>query len=490
MITHKLLINGEWVKGSVEMDSINPENDKVIAKVYNATNTEVNLAIASANKSLISWKNTNVKERAKYLESVANILVERYGDEGVVTDLKKLIVDEVGKRLPEADIEVIESADMVSYFAKEGIELLQKEELSLNEELWVTKKSYILHNPIGVVGIIQPWNYPLELPIWSISAALIAGNTIVFKPSEHSSIIGLEIGKIFQEAGLPSGVLNIITGDSETGKDLVDSTNVNMISFTGSLEIGKQINIKCAETFKKVNLELSGNDAAIVLNDADLELATNGIIWGAYCNGGQVCVGAKRIFVHKNIYVQFVKLIVEKTKKLKLGVDIGPIISKKQLQIIQNQISDALDKGAKILTGGDIKENYFVPTVITNLNNSMNLMVKELFGPILPITPFDDDKDAIAMTNNSQYGLGASIWTTNLEKGQEIAKELEVGMVWVNDVNVAFPEAPWQGIKNSGRGVSLSKFGILEYTQIKHINYETSNEQSRLWWFPYSETKI
>ncbi|HIP13244.1 MAG TPA: aldehyde dehydrogenase [Arcobacter sp.] len=486
MLKNKLYINGEWINGSIEMDSVNPETDEIIGKVYCAESKDVKASIVAAKEALNAWSNLDVRERAKYLTKASDILVEKYGEEGKETPLKKIIVDEVGKRLPEADIEVIESSDMLGYFATAGVKLLVDENLQLNEELWATKRSYVTHDPVGVVGIIQPWNYPLELPLWAIGAALIAGNTIVFKPSEYSSLVGLEIAKIFEDAGLPKGVLNVITGDASTGKAIVSNNNIDMISFTGSYQVGKEINIKCAESFKKTNLELSGNDAAIVLDDADLELTANGIVWGSYCNSGQVCVGAKRIFVHDEIYDDFIKLVTEKTINLKLGIDIGPIINKNELQKIKSLVDEAIDKGAILLQGGNINDNFFEPTILSNVDFSMQLMKDELFGPILPIIRFSSTEEVIELANNTQYGLGASIWTQNLALAKSLSKQLNVGMVWINDINIAYPEAPWGSIKASGNGISLSKYGIEKYTNIKHINYETGKDPTRPWWFPYS----
>jgi acyl-CoA reductase-like NAD-dependent aldehyde dehydrogenase len=378
---------------------------------------------------------------------------------------------------------------MVSYFANKAPELLLPRKPLLNQELWATKQSEIVFEPLGVVGIIKPWNYPLELPFWAIAPALVTGNTVVFKPSEHSSFVGLEIGKFFEEAGLPAGVLNIITGDGSAGKILVQHDFVNMISFTGSVSTGREIAVECAKRLRKCSLELGGNDAAIIEADVDLELASNGLVWGAFCNSGQVCVKAKRIFINEEILDELTEKIVEKTNSLRSGIDYGPIVSEKQLKMIESKIKDAVSKGAKILTGGrrvdGINGYFFLPTVMTNLDMTMNLMNEECFGPVLPIISVKDTTDAIERANHSIYGLGGSVWTSNLEKGVKIAKSIQAGMVWVNDVNVAFPETPWGGIKNSGLGVELSEFGIYEFVQPKHINIEISSNTRRDWWYPY-----
>ena len=351
---------------------------------------------------------------------------------------------------------------------------------------------YVIYEPVGVVAAIKPWNYPLELPIWALAAALIAGNTVVFKPSEHSSFVGLEIGKLFEEAGLPPGVLNILTGDGEVGKMLVRHEGIDMVTFTGSVSVGREIAEQCGKRLIKCSLELGGNDPAIVEPDVDLELAANGLVWGAFCNSGQVCVSANRVFVSQKIAEDLTKRIVQKTKALRVTTDFGPIVSAEQLVTIEEQVKDAVSKGATVLVGGQRLEHdggfFYAPTVLTNVSSSMRLMTEECFGPILPIITVSNTKEAVELANLSTYGLGASVWTSDLVKGREIADKIESGMVWINDVNVAFPETPWGGIKCSGGGTDLSDWGLYEYVHRKHINVETSASTRRDWWYPYPES--
>jgi acyl-CoA reductase-like NAD-dependent aldehyde dehydrogenase len=330
------------------------------------------------------------------------------------------------------------------------------------------------------------------LPIWALAAALIAGNTVVFKPSEHSSFVGLEIGKLFEEAGLPPGVLNILTGDGEVGKMLVRHEGIDMVTFTGSVSVGREIAEQCGKRLIKCSLELGGNDPAIVEPDVDLELAANGLVWGAFCNSGQVCVSANRVFVSQKIAEDLTKRIVQKTKALRVTTDFGPIVSAEQLVTIEEQVKDAVSKGATVLVGGQRLEHdggfFYAPTVLTNVSSSMRLMTEECFGPILPIITVSNTKEAVELANLSTYGLGASVWTSDLVKGREIADKIESGMVWINDVNVAFPETPWGGIKCSGGGTDLSDWGLYEYVHRKHINVETSASTRRDWWYPYPES--
>lgn len=486
----QLFINGKWVDAKSNFDQVTPNTGKPIGVAGEANREEVELAVNAASNALEMWANLPISSRVDIVKKAADILIEMYGNEGEKTELKSLISDEVGKRLPEADIEVIESSDMISYFTENAENLLKPRELGLNTELWPTKKSIVEYEPVGVVGVIKAWNYPLELPIWTLAPALISGNTIVFKPSEHSSFIGIEIGKIFEKAGLPKGVLNIVTGKGDTGRFIVEDERVNMIDFTGSVETGKKIAIKCAASLKKYNLELGGNDPAIVCKDADIELTSNGLVWGAFCNSGQVCVGIKRAYIDTSIEKEIVNNVLSKTNKLIQGQDYGPVISEQQLEEIEVFVNDAVNKGAKILTGGKRIVNnsgfYYLPTVLIDVTPNMRIMQEECFGPLLPLVFVKNDDEAINFSNEGIYGLGASIWTSDRNNGLEIARKVKAGMVWINDVNVAFPEAPWGGTKSSGIGIALSDQAIYEYVKFKHISIEKSDEKKRVWWYPYS----
>lgn len=490
MSSDKLFIGGQWIAGNQTMKSINPSTGEQIGLVYKASGSEVQQAVQVAKEAFQTWKNVPIEQRCVYVRKAADILVSKYNKEGEISDLKRLIMNEVGKCFPEADIEVIESSDILRYFADASPKILQGEVAELDNNLWSTKRSFVMHEPVGVVAVIKPWNYPLELPLWSIGAALVTGNTVVFKPSEHSSLVGLEIAKIFEQAGIPKGVVNVVTGSPATGRALVTNDNVNMVAFTGSVETGREISIECAKRLRKVSLELGGKDAAIVTEDANIELISNGLVWGAFCNAGQVCVSVERVFIPRKIKDKLTNEIIKKTKALRLGIDVGPLISKEQLAKVEEHISDAVRKGAKVLTGGKRPESkdkgfYYLPTVLTEVNNSMKVLSEETFGPVLPLIFVEDITEAVNLANESYYGLGASIWTSNLSKGEEIARLLDVGMVWINDVNVAFPQCPWGGRRNSGLGVELSKWGIYEYANKKHINTELSQETRRSWWYPY-----
>lgn len=489
-----MYINGAWVEGAEAFTTVNPATGQAFGSVYQASEENVAVAVEAARTAYPEWRALAVGERSKILAKAADLLLARYGEQGEITDLKQLIMSEMGKRLPEADIEVVESSDMIRFFANEATRLLSPTQPKLDEQLWPTKRSVVVCEPIGVVGVIKPWNYPLEIPIWAIAPALVAGNVVVFKPSEYSTFVGLEIGKLFEEAELPAGVLNIITGDGEVGKMIVRQPKIDMISFTGSVAVGREISEECGKQLKKCNLELGGSDPAIVEEDVDLELAANGLVWGAFCNAGQVCVRTKRAFVNKAIAEGLIQLIVEKTRALRAGVDFGPIVSETQLSRLEDQVADAIGKGAEVLCGGsrvaELGGSYYSPTVITNVNSSMRVMTEECFGPVLPIVIVTNTQEAIELSNDTVYGLGASVWTSDLQKGERISNSIQAGMVWVNDVNVAYAQAPWGGIKDSGIGVELSEWGLFEYVHRKHINLETSSDTHRYWWYPYKEPSV
>ena len=490
MMEGQLLIGAKWVTCENKFESLDPATGEVLGNASLAGEREVTEAVEAAKHAFGIWKKTGVWERARILAAVGDEILNQS------QELKALITKEMGRPLAESDIEVLETSDMVKYFANEGKTYLGGDAIPINPELFPNKFSFTKSEPIGVIGIIKPWNYPLELPFWSIAPALLAGNTVILKPSELTPFVGIEIGKICKDAGIPDGVINVITGDGTTGEYLVRS-DVDMISFTGSAEIGKKIMKNSAEKLHKISLELGGSDPFIVFKDADIEEAINGAVWGRFTNCGQVCVAAKRIFVHAEIADTFIKGFIEKTKNLVIGngleasTDVGPLVSLRQLEELEKQVIDAVEKGGKIECGGKIPSIstnggfYYEPTVLTKITDKMKVMNEEVFGPVAVISTFNGIEDAISLANNTVYGLGASIWTNNLDITMRVSQELECGTVWVNEINVAYAECPWGGIKQSGMGKELSKHGIREYVNIKHINIDYGAEKTRDWWFPY-----
>ena len=322
----------------------------------------------------------------------------------------------------------------------------------------------------------QALELSLELPIWAIGPALLAGNTVIFKPSEHSSLVGAELVKFFLEAGVPNGVLNFLSGDETTGRSLVRAEGIDMVSFTGSRAAGQEISSECGQRLRRCALELSGNDPAIVLADVDIELASNGLLWGSFANAGQVCVRPKRILMDRAVAPKLIARLVEKTAALRPDVDFGPLISEHQLRAVDQQVAQAVREGAKLLAGGrrlpDRTGYFYEPTILVSVLPVVDLDARgECFGPVMPILEFDSLDQAIAMANAGDYGLGASIWSNDLQRARETADTIQAGMVWVNDVNVAFPQAPWGWCKSRVARGQSSESGV--YTSLSHRNTST-----------------
>lgn len=488
MQTAKLFINGVWRQGDHSFTGISPSNAQPFSVVYTAAESDIEEAVRVAKVAFPAWRSLGLAERSRLVERAANILAGLEDDGQFPLQLKSLISAETGKLPVEAEAEIMESADMMRYLAQVPKSQLQTEQLTLNTTLWPTKRSYVSPTPFGVVAVIKPWNFPLQVPLWSIAAALLAGNTVVFKPSELSSITGNCIARIFEKAGIPDGVVNVVNGDHTVGGQLVSHRDVSLVSFTGGQNAGLYIAAHCAQTLKRYVLELGGNDVAIVCKDANLETAANGILWGALFNAGQVCTGVNRVLVVRSVYEEFFAKLKAKFSSVRLGIDVGPVISESQLLTIERQVNATIKQGATLVFGGKRSPRpgfYFEPTLLTDVPKSSTIFMEECFGPVLPLIKVADEQEAVSISNASEYGLGASVWTEDEKSARSIADQLEAGMVWHNDVSAAFPEAPWSGIKLSGQGVSSSRWSLEEYVYRKHICMETSAETSRSWWFPY-----
>jgi acyl-CoA reductase-like NAD-dependent aldehyde dehydrogenase len=336
----------------------------------------------------------------------------------------------------------------------------------------------VRRRPFGVVGVIGPWNYPLTLSFGDALPALMAGNTVVIKPSEVTPLCCLLMAEGMREAGMPEDVMPIATGRGETGAALVD--HVDMVMFTGSTATGKKIMARASETLTPVSLELGGKDPMIVLRDADIERAANAAVSYAFSNAGQTCTSVERVYVEEPVYDEFVSKVVDKTRKLRQGagrtgtVDIGAVINPPQAKIVEDHVRDAVDKGADVLVGGKVAEGagrYFEPTVLSNVDHTMKAMTEETFGPTMPIMKVRDEEEALRLSNDSPYGLNSSVWTKDVEKGERFARELDVGMTCVNDglINFLAQEAPFGGAKASGIGARHGVDGIKKYTQAQTI---------------------
>jgi succinate-semialdehyde dehydrogenase/glutarate-semialdehyde dehydrogenase len=417
-------------------------------------------------------------------------------------EIAHLISAESGKPFGEAiAMEIAPVLDLMQYFARNTEKLLRPGRRGIGLYATLGRSSKIVYQPIGVVGIIPAWNYPFSIPLGEAAMALMAGDTVIIKPSELTPLVGLTIGEIFEKAGAPKDVIQIVTGDGRTGAALVEAAP-DKIMFTGSVATGKRIAEAAAKNLTSVVLELGGKDAMIVFEDANLELAADAAVWGAFCNAGQSCSSVERLYVHESVADKLASLIVEKTKKLKQGpgdsedVSIGAMSSERQLQIVEDHVEDFRREGAKVLIGGKRSEIpdglFYEPTVIMGARNEMRGMQEETFGPTLPIATFKSEEEAIKLANDSEFGLTASVWTRNIARGERVARQIEAGSVCVNEVlyTHGIGQTPWGGFKNSGRGRTHGVEGLMELVQPQHIHINRLAVLPDAWWMPYSSTAV
>ena len=469
----------------VKFNSINPANGKIVGWVKISTKNEVAKAFKKAQKAFLVWRKTPVKKRVEYIDKFSKEIKKQKAE------LARLITLEMGKPYQEALNEVVGSRANLWHYINKGPEILREEVLfkypnpatTLPQEGHSNREGKIIFEPWGVCGVITPWNYPISIPINKIISNILVGNTVLFKPSEYTSLCGKKIMEIFKKICLPEGVVNIVFGPASVGKMVVDSP-INFICFTGSSKVGQEIYQKCGKKFIRCVLELGGSSPALVFADADLEKAVKEIYSARFSNCGQVCCAVKRLFVETKIFKKFLKRMVEKVSQAKIGnpfsdVDFGPLVSKKQLDLLVSQVKDALQKGARVEIGGKKPKgkefqggNFFLPTILTNLNFKMRVMQEEVFGPVLPIMPFKNIKEIIEMANKTEYGLSAEIYTSDLKKAEKLAKDLENGTVAINSDSFGHQEAPFGGYKKSGIGREGGKYGLRETVQIKYVYKE------------------
>jgi succinate-semialdehyde dehydrogenase/glutarate-semialdehyde dehydrogenase len=475
-----------------EIVSVNPATLEELGRFHISSPAQVRAAVDRARAAQPQWAALSYRNRARYIMKVQRALYERQNE------IINIISDETGKPPFEAlTTEVFPIADLMSHFATKTEKILRDERFTL--AVFRNKRSSICYEPLGVVAIISPWNFPFSIPTGEVVMALMAGNAVVLKPSEFTPLVADAIKRLFAGAGLPEGLLEIVQGDGSTGAALVDA-KVDKIFFTGSVRTGKRIAASAAERLLPVVLELGGKDPMIVCEDAPFERTVKGAVWGAFANSGQVCASVERLYVTEPIAEKFIASVVEEVKKLRQGppsgcdTDIGPMINESQLNIVCDHVADAVAKGARVLTGGRKREElggyFFEPTVLVDVNNSMKVMTEETFGPVLPIMVVRDEEEAIREANNTRYGLLASVWTKDADRGQRIARRIEAGTVVINDALYTHGAAqtPWFGVKESGLGVTHGRAGLYEFVRMKHVNWDLFPLKSNWWWFPYTET--
>jgi acyl-CoA reductase-like NAD-dependent aldehyde dehydrogenase len=473
--------------------SLDPSTGEEIGRVPLLDAAGVAAAVARARAAQTAWAKLSYNERARFILRAREIVLEQ------VDDIANLISRETGKPVTEAiAMEIVPTLDLMHYFAANAKQILKRKRVGLGQYNYMARTSYIVYKPLGVVGIISPWNFPWATPLDEVVMALMAGNAVVVKPSELTPLTALKIADVFKQAKLPDGLLEIVTGDGSTGAALVDA-GVNKIMFTGSVNTGKRVAEAAAKHLTPVVLELGGKDPMIVFEDANLENAARAAIWGAFCNSGQACASIERCYVHASIADKFVELVIKETKRLKQDkpstgdIDVGAMTNQEQLEIVEDHLSDAVEHGAEVRAGGHrLSESqgwFHEPTVVTGVDHSMKLMRDETFGPVLPIMTFRTDEEAVRLANDSIYGLTASVFTGDLGRGKRIAEQLDAGTVMVNEVvyTHAVAQTPWGGVKQSGYGRTHGSLGLLELVSAQHIHVNAMPGLADVWWFPYSK---
>ncbi|HEY9222560.1 MAG TPA: NAD-dependent succinate-semialdehyde dehydrogenase [Variovorax sp.] len=464
-------IDGRWVDASdgATLDVTNPADDSVLGTVPRLTAGDVRSAIDAANRALPGWRDTSAKERSRLMRRWYDLCMAHQDDLGMLLTLEQ------GKPLAEAKGEIAYGSSFIEWFAEEAKRVYG----DVIPAATMDRRIVVLKQPVGVVAAITPWNFPNAMITRKAGAALAAGCTIVIKPASATPYSALALAQLAAEAGIPAGVLNVVTGSASTvGGELTSSPIVRKLSFTGSTEVGKKLMEQCAGTVKKVSMELGGNAPFIVFDDADLDAAVAGVMASKFRNAGQTCVCANRIFVQSGIYDRFTETLKATVEAqvvgngLEKGVNLGPLIDDAAVAKVREHIEDAVGLGAHVVTGGRphaLGGRFFTPTILADVSPKSKLMQEETFGPVAPLIRFDTDEQAVAMANDTPFGLAAYFYTQDYARAWRVAEALEVGIVGLNEGLISTELAPFGGIKESGVGREGSKYGIDDYLEIKYV---------------------
>jgi acyl-CoA reductase-like NAD-dependent aldehyde dehydrogenase len=478
----------ETATGAEWLVSHDPATGAEVGRVRVTDPQQVADVVRRARAAQQEWGATSPRQGAKVMVRVAKVLFER------MDEVAERISAEQGKPLLEALLHDVSTAIEHALWCASDVPGLLRNERVRSPQLTYRSKKHVLHyEPLGVVGIVSPWNFPFGIPFSEVAIALACGNAVVLKPSELTPLAAGEIARAFADAGLPDGVLQVIHGDGRVGAALV-SAGVDKIFFTGSVATGRAVMRAAAETLTPVVLELGGKDPMIVLEDADVDLAARGAVWGAFANAGQVCASVERAYVHERVAADFLDKVVQQADQLRTGshddpdTDIGPLVSPRQYEIVKGLVDDAIASGARILTGGPDPRGgqFYRPTVLVDVTPDMRIMREEIFGPVLPVVTVKDEEEAVAAANHSEFGLSASVWTRSIRRARGIAERLQVGSVWINDHMYSHnaPQLPWGGLKQSGFGRTHSKLGVYECVQVKMVGQDRGR-LPRPYYFPY-----
>lgn len=484
-MNNKHYIGGQWVKSAstATFDVINPANEEVIAQVSAGNSDDIDAAVASARHAFDHgpWPKMTGEERAGYLSKIAEIINRR------LDELAALEVKDNGKPFPEAKWDIEDTAGTFEFYAQQAKELDSNSEKTVAlPDAGFTSKA--VKEPIGVAGAIIPWNFPMLMAAWKVAPALAAGCTMVLKPSEITPLTALALAEIVDEANLPAGVLNIVTGlGVDAGQPLVEHKDIDKLAFTGSVPTGSKIMAMAARDIKNVSLELGGKSPFVIFEDADIEQAVEWIMFGIFWNQGQVCSATSRVLVAEAIYPALIARLVNEAQKISIGagdedgVLLGPLVNSDQYEKVKAAIARGVTEGAKIATGGDKPAHldtgyYLQPTVLTDMDEDSWVWQEEIFGPVVCVKPFTNESEAVRMANDSRFGLAAAVMSKDDERCERVARAFRAGIVWINCSQPTFVEAPWGGYKQSGIGRELGEWGLNNYLETKQITRYVSND--------------
>ena len=475
----------------------NPATLEPIGEVFLASRADCRGAVEAAKQAFPLWRDYPKEEKRRLFLKAKAVLLGR------ATEIARLLAVEKGTPVVESLAnEVFTIVETLDYYGRNQKKTLAPKKVRAHIPLFAHKKNRFLFQPLGPSLVISPWNFPFMIPFLDVISELTVGNTVVLRPSTSTPFAALAIGEIMAEAGVPAGVLNIVPCRVPQAEEMLVDPDIQSIAFTGSVGVGKRILELASRNLTNVVLELGGKDPTIVFRDADVEQAALGAVWAAFMNAGQSCASVERVYVAAEIADAFRRRLVEITQTLRVGnpldadVDIGPMENLGQLKVVEEHVRDAADRGAEVLCGGGRLEGrpgyFFAPTVLAKVDHTMKIMTEETFGPVLPVMAFQDPEEAIALANDSHYGLTASVWTRDRKTAEWAAGRLEAGGVTINDHMISFnePGAIWGGIKQTGMGRTHGPYGLLEIANVKFVSADFSGKKSRMWWYPYAGAKL